>query len=71
MPDWSRKAAVKRTRKRLNKIRGAVLAGAIDIAGDWSDQDQYICTLCDELTAALSERIAAITEALEEEPDDK
>lgn len=65
MTEWKRSSAVKRTRTRLNKIRGAVLAGTIDIAGDWSDQDQYICRLCDEMVAAMSEQIAAISEALE------
>ncbi len=66
MSEWKRAAAVKRTKRRLNKIRGAVLAGATEIAGDWSDQDLYICNLCDELLAAISEKIVPITEAMEE-----
>lgn len=68
MKEWTRKAAVARTKKRINKMRGAIIVGTIDIAGDWSDQDQYICGLCDEFAAAMSEQIAKLSEALEEEP---
>lgn len=64
---WTRKAAVKRTVTRINKMRAAVIAGSTQIAGDWSDQDEYICRLCDNLISALSEGLAPISEALDED----
>lgn len=64
MKEWSRNAAVKRTRTRINKMRGAVIANATDIAGDWSDQDRYIVSLCDDLISSISTGLAALAESL-------
>lgn len=65
-PSWTHKAAVARTHRRLKVLKRKVDELTVAIAGDWSDEDQYMCKQVDDLKTTVEALVAKIAEDMDE-----
>lgn len=58
MQSWTPKRAAAKSRRKIEAVRTLLLG----IAYEWSDEDNYIITLVDDVIASLNELKEAINE---------
>lgn len=71
---WTPKLARARTLRRIKAFENALAKFAQETAYEWSDENQYIVNMCDDISQQFEEPLNDLREAMdqhvEERPED-
>lgn len=63
---WTQRAAVARSRRRLNKVKAFLEQIGGELGYEWGDENQYVCNLADLLRDVADEVLDLLREALDQ-----